>query len=120
MPTCFEAEDLINNCTLAEETVKGVKGIRLTSKINGKSIFFPYSDGYYNHGTYVTSSLSFLRTSSCCGNSGYRKARPYFITYTSNNGKPYCNVADYESNGYEYNQYLFYAMNIRAVYDASK
>ena len=120
MPTRFEAIELIDNCTLSEETVKSVKGIRLTSKINGNSIFFPYCDGYYNNDKYVTSSVSFLRTSTCSGQSGYRKATPHFITYRNYEGTLNCSVGGYETSGLLYNSYLSYAMNIRAVYDASK
>ncbi len=120
MPTKFEAQDLIDNCTLSEDTVKGVKGMRLTSKINGKSIFFPYG-GYYDRETFVShGNSSYLRTSTCEGKSGYRKASPDVISYRNYEGKLSCNVSAMESSGYEYNQYLFYAMNIRAVYDGSK
>lgn len=36
----YEAWELINNCTWARDTIMGMPGIRLTSKINGNSLFF--------------------------------------------------------------------------------
>ena len=67
MPTLAEAQELYDNCTWTKETLNGIKGYRVTSKVAGytdKSIFFPYAGAYYNttyqedFGTYWTSSLS--------------------------------------------------------------
>lgn len=67
MPTLSEAQELYDKCTWTKETINGVKGYRLTSKVAGytdKSIFFPYAGAYYTNtyqpdfGTYWTSSLS--------------------------------------------------------------
>lgn len=41
MPTAVEAQELFDNCIWKYETVGGITGIRLTSKVNGKSIFLP-------------------------------------------------------------------------------
>ena len=41
MPTRDEVAELCNNCTSEWETIEGVIGIRMTSKINGNSLFFP-------------------------------------------------------------------------------
>lgn len=67
MPTLAEAQELYDNCTWTKETLNGIKGYRVTSKVAGytdKSIFFPYAGAYYgttyqpDFGTYWTSSLS--------------------------------------------------------------
>jgi hypothetical protein len=54
LPTSDEAEELINNCEAENKVISGVSGLSLTSKINGKSIFFPCG-GYYKDSTAVTS-----------------------------------------------------------------
>lgn len=41
MPTNDEVIELCANCTSVWETMAGVKGVRMTSKINGNSIFLP-------------------------------------------------------------------------------
>lgn len=41
MPTRAEQEELSNNCTWTWTTQNGVKGYKVTSKINGNSIFLP-------------------------------------------------------------------------------
>ena len=41
MPTKEEQEELFNNCTWIWTTKNGVNGYKITSKINGNSIFLP-------------------------------------------------------------------------------
>lgn len=41
MPTNDDVVELCANCTSAWETLDGVKGMRMTSKLNGNSIFLP-------------------------------------------------------------------------------
>ena len=41
MPTKEEMEELIAGCTIREATINDVRGSLFTSKLNGKSIFFP-------------------------------------------------------------------------------
>ena len=66
MPTQYDFAELFNSAYTTNEwtTVNGVNGRKVTSKINGKSIFFPAA-GYYNgtslgsrgsNGTYWSSS----------------------------------------------------------------
>lgn len=45
LPTKNQLEELINNCTFELGQNNGVAGVKVTSKVNGKSIFFP-SGGY--------------------------------------------------------------------------
>ena len=45
LPTKADFEELINSCSVSFITYKGVIGIKLTSKINGHSLFLPLS-GY--------------------------------------------------------------------------
>ena len=47
MPTVFDYYELLDNCTMQGTTIDGVKGVRLTSNINSKTIFFPAA-GYMN------------------------------------------------------------------------
>ena len=55
MPTCEEFKELYDNCCWVWTTENGYYGVRFTSKINGKSIFFSasgYGNGssWYNRG----------------------------------------------------------------------
>ena len=43
MPTIAECEELVYYCTHTQATINGVKGSKLTSKRNGKSIFIPHA-----------------------------------------------------------------------------
>lgn len=45
LPSDEELQELVDNCTISEQTINNKKGLVLTSKINGNTIFFPYS-GY--------------------------------------------------------------------------
>ena len=63
MPTHDEQMELLNNCTSEWTTLNGVEGRKITSKINGNSIFLPaagyrwYGDLYYaGEGGYYWSS----------------------------------------------------------------
>ena len=47
MPTCEEFKELYDNCCWVWTTENGYYGVRFTSKINGKSIFFSASGSGY-------------------------------------------------------------------------
>lgn len=65
MPTIQEMKELISNTTHECITINGIDGMKFTSKINGKSVFFPAA-GYVvtwraedvDEGKYWTSSLN--------------------------------------------------------------
>ena len=50
MPTARECNELRKNCTIAFTEFNGAAGFRLTSKLNGNSIFLPCSGMCYNQG----------------------------------------------------------------------
>ena len=52
MPTKDEIQELIDNCDMEWVTVHGKKGMKFTSKINGKSIFLPAAGNKYGEKTY--------------------------------------------------------------------
>ena len=49
MPTHDDLIELKKNTTHSIERINGVKGMLLKSKINGKTLFFPFSGTYYEH-----------------------------------------------------------------------
>ena len=49
MPTREEWKELANNCTWDKYTLDGIKGVKVTSRITGNSIFLP-TTGYYLDG----------------------------------------------------------------------
>ena len=68
MPTLNQIKELFNNCTSKETTVKGVSGLKFTSKSNGGSIFLPAAEttggsdsgfGYYWSGTQDPTDMNF-------------------------------------------------------------
>ena len=91
MPTRAEQDELrdTSNCTWTWTTQNGVNGYRVTSKVNGNSIFLPAAG---SDGIYWSSSLG---TSSCTA---------YCVRFNS------VNVV--WSNGYRYG-----GQSVRAVYE---
>jgi hypothetical protein len=98
MPTVSEFQELYNNCTTEWTTQNGVNGCRLTSRINGSSIFFPAA-GY-------RSGVSLIdRGSLGCYWSSSRNTAAYgYIMYF--------NPA---AVGPAYNGYRFNGISVRAV-----
>ena len=66
MPTRDELEELKNpsNCTWDLITLNGKKGCRVTSKINGNSIFLPVAGYRYNSDLYYSDSYGYIWTST--------------------------------------------------------
>ena len=52
MPTYYQLEELLNNTSHKIETIKDVKGMMFTSKINGQQLFIPFMQGYWYNGDY--------------------------------------------------------------------
>lgn len=69
MPTKAECEELLSNCNSTIETINGMTGRRYTSKINGNSVFFPFTkcDGTAQWYTYLTSQIYGGAVNSCWG-----------------------------------------------------
>lgn len=63
MPTADEVEELVDKCNCEWTTIDGNKGVRLTSKINGNSIFLPAA-GYWGE-----SEIKWLDIWGCYWNS---------------------------------------------------
>ncbi len=61
MPTKKEMQELLSNCIAESTTLEGMKGLKLTSKTNEKSIFLPMAGNDFEYvgelGTYWTSTL---------------------------------------------------------------
>ena len=62
MPTLDECQELIDNCTPEWTSLNGVKGCKLTSMTNGKSIFFP--TGGWGGDNYFLGSFGFFWSST--------------------------------------------------------
>ncbi len=70
MPTKDEMQELLDNCNWTESKQNGVDGYNLTSKINGKSLFFPLS-GYYFGSSYYSSTSVYSWASSPSSSNEY-------------------------------------------------
>ena len=81
MPTQYDFAELFKSDYTTNEwtTINGVNGRKVTSKINGKSVFFPAA-GYYN-GT----SLNYRGSLGCCWSSSWISAADarYLYFYSS-------------------------------------
>ena len=64
MPTKAEQDELRNNCTWTWTTQNGVKGYKVTSKSNGKSIFLPAAGSHYDSSLTNAGSDGFYWSSS--------------------------------------------------------
>ena len=83
MPTEEELLELINTnyCSWTNTTLNGIKGFRVTSKINGNSIFLPAA-GYYEN-----SDLKDLGTEGYYWSASLSKSNPHWAYYFSFNSK---------------------------------
>ena len=96
MPTIEEFDELEQYCTSEETILKGVKGLKLTSKRNGNSIFLPYA-GLRNDDLTKFIGESFYCWTSSLLLSGYRAEDAYsFRSYNQSLyrsvDKRYCGV----------------------------
>ena len=103
MPSKAEMEELFNSAytTYELETIAGYKGFRITSKVNGNSIFLPSAG--FNYSTYITNSNYNL----------YYWTRVLHNTFISCAFNLYGNVNDM-TNGMSDN-YRYYGMPVRPV-----
>ena len=96
MPTRAEQDELRNKCTFTWTTQNGVKGYKVTSKINGKSIFLP--------------AANYRSDDRLCGIGGY---------WSSSLRTDYQNYAyafDFNTtNDYKNNNFRFYGFSVRPV-----
>jgi hypothetical protein len=64
MPTREDFVELVDNCTFEFCSLNGYKGMKLTSKINGNTIFFACSGGGYGSGWYDVGSYGLYWSAS--------------------------------------------------------
>ena len=55
MPVNDDLKELIDNTIYEVETINGVKGMMLTSKINSNQLFIPFTQGYWYNETWFNS-----------------------------------------------------------------
>ena len=86
IPTRENWEELNNNTTKSNETINGINGRRLTSKINSNSIFLPFG-GYFNESGYIecNGSESNVNADYWSSSLSSTKTKAY-IVYTPNSG----------------------------------
>ena len=100
VPTNTEFTELVNNCTLTETTISGVKGVKFTSKNNGKFIFLPYAGSYYDGKTPDDVTASYYWTSTSSGSQkaysvSLKGGKATSTTCQMRTGLPYRTVARY-------------------------
>ena len=101
MPTTAEQDELRNtsNCTWTWTTQNGVNGYKVTSKVNGNSIFLPAA-GYCDNGSlYFAGSYGYYWSSSLSTNYSYSAFYLYFFS----------DCVDWS------NDYRYYGLSVRAV-----
>lgn len=86
MPTAAEFQELYDNCTFAWTTVNGVEGQLFTSKVNGRTIFFPAT------GSYNGTALSLRGESGDLWSTTYVSAmNALFLSFNNMNVSPQSN-----------------------------
>ena len=107
IPTKADFTELINNCTMKETTVSGVKGVLFTSKKNGKTIFLPYSGSCYDGKTPADGTASYYWTSTSSDSQkayavSVKSGKATSTTCQKRTGLPYRTVARYKRELYWY------------------
>ena len=64
IPTYTEFKELVDNCTMKEQTIGGTKGILFTSKKNSVTLFLPYTGSYYDDSTPTDGTATYYWTST--------------------------------------------------------
>ena len=82
LPTWNEIDELIEKCTWTWTTMNGMNGYKVTSKVNGKSIFLPAAGDRGSSSLYFAGSVG-LYWSSTSSTSGTRRA--YNLYFDSGN-----------------------------------
>ena len=78
MPTKDQFKELVDNCECEVCTLNGYRGRRFTSKINGNSIFMPFSGYIYRTGLYGRGSRGSYWSASL-----YSAANGYYLYFNS-------------------------------------
>ena len=86
MPTKDQLEELYNNTTHKVETINGVKGMMLTSNINGCQLFIPFA-GYWNN---RNDSFNYIRSvANVWSSQVYEDNKGIYVLYCSSSGLSY-------------------------------
>ena len=89
MPTKEQLEELYNNTTHKVETINGVKGMMLTSNINGHQLFIPFA-GYWNN---RNDSFNYIRSvANIWSSQVYKDNKGIYVLYCSSSGLSYIGV----------------------------
>ena len=97
MPSKSDVEELISNCNWQKVTLYGKEGHLLTSKINGNTIFIPFTGHWYNGSYHYDYTWRYLLWTSTWS----RDNRAwYFDNYPSNNPSPKMEHEDVHGYGF--------------------
>ena len=105
MPTYYQLEELLNNTSHKIETIKDVKGIMFTSKINNNQLFIPFAGYWYNGIYYNTKSRTDIWSSQV------------HALYVGNAYSLYCNSNDYT---HVYGNGFSSAFSVRGVFNINE
>lgn len=78
MPTKKEMQELLSNCIAESTTLKGVKGLKLTSKTNENSIFLPMAGNRFEEERNGVGEMGIYWTSTLCTDDAQNAAGFYF------------------------------------------
>ena len=96
MPTKEQLEELYNNTTHKVETINGVKGIILTSNINGCQLFIPFA-GYWNN---LNDSFNYIKfVANIWSSQVYKDNKGIYVFYCSSSGLSYIGL-NYRSGAF--------------------
>ena len=99
MPTKAEVEELIKYCNWESKTIDGKSGHLLTSKMNGKSIFLPFTGHWWNGTNHYDYTWRYLYWTSTINTNNTTNAW-YFDNYPSGNPSPKMEHQDNRGYGF--------------------
>ena len=86
IPTEEQLEELYNNTTHKVETINGVKGMMLTSNINGCQLFISFAGYWNNH----NDSFNYIRyVANIWSSQVYKDNKGIYVLYCSSSGLAY-------------------------------
>ena len=99
MPSKSDVQELLANCTWTSTTMYGQDGHLLTSKINGKTIFIPFTGYWAGGANHYDASWRYLLWTSTFEKGSNHNAW-YFDNYPSNNPSPKVEHTGYHGYGF--------------------
>lgn len=99
MPTDYEFEELLDNCSWVPSELNGVKGFMVTSKLNGNSIFLPLTGERWSDSNYSKDEAAFYYSNTLSIENGNSEDVYVLYLYSYEKGEEYHFMLRYSRSG---------------------